>query len=114
MSNIQQTSLVGDAAIAMITKLAMTALFSLVPWLGFPGLNLIVGFLFGKLLTWVLGFVSKVYEFKIIDIRIDGENDEFKAAREKLKNIPPNTTEEEIEKDKEKFFNSGASLIRFK
>lgn len=108
------TNLLEDSAFEAIINLALMALYSAVPWLGWPGISLVVGFIVSKIGWLVFDQVVRFIDFSMIDWKIDGQNQSYKAAVEGLKTLPPTATQEQVDAAKAKFKATLGLLIRLK
>lgn len=106
------TSLLEDTAFEAIINLALMALFNAVPFLGWPGISLIVGFIVTKVGRLVFDQIVRFIDFKAIDWKIGAQNDAYKAAVIGLQSLPPTATEAQIDEAKKNFKETLRGLIR--
>lgn len=83
----------------VILKIVIDKIVAKIPFLAFPIINPIFGWIVGWIGGQILDEMQNAIELKLIDMKVDGQKDDYNEAVEKLKVIvdKPDKTPEELE-----------------
>lgn len=85
----------------VVLKAVMARLVQAIPFLGFPIINPLVGFLLGKLVGIFYEELSRFVSFKLIDFKTEKQKNEYNESVEVLKKAVESQDEESIKRAKE-------------
>ncbi len=99
----------GRIILEAIIAAAMKALVSLVPFLGWPGVSLVVAWLVGKLTDAIWSVLVNLK----IDFEVDGQNEDFKKAKDALEKAQESGDVAAIQKAADEFRARARDLIKY-
>lgn len=102
------------SALDTFVQFLITTLVGIFPWMGIPGLNLIINWLLTLAITKVLQLINTWFAIDVIPAVVQGQLDAYNAAKVILQNLPENASEADIAKAKQQFDTNFSALIHIR